>query len=447
MSYTLLTYMPNYRAHKALIAAQYNDVKINVPPFTLHKDNTTEAFLAKNPLGKVPVLETPHGPIFESNAIARYVARLRQDSDLYGTSFLESGQVDQWVDFSANELEPIRCVWLYPIFGIMQFDQETYEAAKQDMQKTLEVLERHLTTRTYLVGHQITLADIVVATALADCYRMVFDEDFRAPFVNVNRWFTTCVNQPQFNAVLGDVEFATEEQKAGAGAPAAKGGKKDKAPKEKKEKAPAAPKEKKEKAKPKEAEAEPAEAEADAEAAPPASSANLDLLEAMEKMEKKKNPLDDLPPSPMILDTVKKTFFLKRPNFAEFFSEFWPQFDAAGYSFWTSHYNYNADNTVYFMTCNLVGGWLQRLDELRKYAFGSVLVSGVNDETAPFNVSAAWMFRGTEIPAEMRECPDTEYYTFKRVDVSTEEGRKVVEAFFYHDDVESLAVLDRRYFK
>jgi len=32
----------------------------------------TPEFLKMNPIGKVPVLETPDGPIFESNAIARY---------------------------------------------------------------------------------------------------------------------------------------------------------------------------------------------------------------------------------------------------------------------------------------------------------------------------------------------------------------------------------------
>lgn len=31
------------------------------------------------------------------------------------------------------------------------------------------------------------------------------DPEFRAPFVNVTRWFVTCVNQPQFKAVLGDI--------------------------------------------------------------------------------------------------------------------------------------------------------------------------------------------------------------------------------------------------
>lgn len=32
----------------------------------------------------------------------------------------------------------------------------------------------------------------------------------RAPYVNLNRWFMTCVNQPQFKAVIGEVELCTK---------------------------------------------------------------------------------------------------------------------------------------------------------------------------------------------------------------------------------------------
>lgn len=35
----------------------------------------------------------------------------------------------------------------------------------------------------------------------------VLDPAFRGPFGNVNRWFLTCLNQPQFKAVLGEVQL------------------------------------------------------------------------------------------------------------------------------------------------------------------------------------------------------------------------------------------------
>ena len=92
--YTLYTDAGNFRAFKALVAAEYNKVDIKIPEFTLGKDNTKADFLAKSPQGKVPVLEAPNGtPITESNAIARFIAKLRLDSELLGTTLLESAQV------------------------------------------------------------------------------------------------------------------------------------------------------------------------------------------------------------------------------------------------------------------------------------------------------------------------------------------------------------------
>lgn len=40
--------------------------------------------------------------------------------------------------------------------------------------------------------------------------RKVLEPRVRAPYVNVNRWFVTCVNQPEFRAVLGPVELCTK---------------------------------------------------------------------------------------------------------------------------------------------------------------------------------------------------------------------------------------------
>lgn len=35
----------------------------------------------------------------------------------------------------------------------------------------------------------------------------VLEPSFRQPYPNVTRWFLTCINQPQFKAVLGDVKL------------------------------------------------------------------------------------------------------------------------------------------------------------------------------------------------------------------------------------------------
>lgn len=56
--------------------------------------------------------------------------------------------------------------------------------------------------------------------------RQVLEPSFRQAFPNTNRWFLTCINQPQFRAVLGEVklcekmaQFDGESEEVAAGAP------------------------------------------------------------------------------------------------------------------------------------------------------------------------------------------------------------------------------------
>merc|ERR1712170_132676 len=66
-------------------------------------------------------------------------------------------------------------------------------------------LNNYLTTKAYLVGDRISLADIVVAGTLTPLYMKVFDPTYREPFPNVNRWYINLVNQPNFIQVQGEI--------------------------------------------------------------------------------------------------------------------------------------------------------------------------------------------------------------------------------------------------
>jgi elongation factor 1-gamma len=428
MSLKIFTYPDNYRVWKSLIAAQYNQVDIELPAFDFEKDLKTEAFKAKNPLQKVPVLETPSGCLFESGAIARYVARLRGDSNLLGASNFQQGQVDQWIDFCTNEVEPARAIWLFPIFGYLQYNEKANAEAKKELQNSLRVLNEHLLNNTFLVGNAVTLADIVIVTAFIDLARMVMTAKFVAAYPNFVRWFNTCVNQPEFAKVVGKVDFAKEEAQPPKG---------DKKADKKAEKPAAAP-----------AAAKPAKEEKPAAAA---ASEHQDLLDEEDKPKLKKvNPLDLLPESPMVFDTIKKLAFSKRPVLPDFFEQLWPQFDNNGYCWYTMDYNYNQDNKEYWKIGNTLGGFLQRSDACRKYAMGTIQVAGPEDEdcAGPWDVSGVWLFRGQDIPAEMKEeNPDAEYYTWKRVDINTDAGKAKVKEYFLGEQVNGKKVLDRRYFK
>jgi elongation factor 1-gamma len=203
-----------YKANKALIAAKFNGLRIETRIFDLTKDGNDPAFLAKNPTGKVPFLETDRGCVFTSNAVARYVSRCRADTDLYGRSFDDEGQIDTWLEFSTHELEVPLMTWIYPVMGLMEDTPAATDMARSDVRKAFSALEDRLKVSTHLVGDFVSLADIVVVCSLWEGFSRVFDPAFRKPFPKTCAWFETCCALPQFRSVLGELRLCTAAAKA-----------------------------------------------------------------------------------------------------------------------------------------------------------------------------------------------------------------------------------------
>ncbi|KAL8136451.1 hypothetical protein V2J09_002452 [Rumex salicifolius] len=384
----------NKNANKALIAAEYAGVQIEL----------------------IPVLETPDGAIFESNAIARYVARLNADNALYGSSLIDYAHVEQWIDFATTEIDSSIARWLYPRLGFIAHVPAAEEIAVAQLKRSLEALNTYLASNTFLVGQGVTLADIILTCNLYYGFKFIMTKSFTKDFPHVERYLWTMVNQPNFKKVLGEViqaESVPAIQKRSA-QPAKQQPKKEV---------------KKETPKPKEV-AAPAEPEEE-EAPKP----------------KAKNPLDLLPPSKMVLDEWKRLYSNTKTNFREVaVNGFWNMYDPEGYSLWFCDYKYNDENTVSFVTLNKVGGFLQRMDLARKYAFGKMLVIG---SEPPYKVKGLWLFRGQEIPKfVMEECYDMELYEWTKVDI-TDEAQKERASQMIEDaePFEGEALLDAKCFK
>lgn len=410
MAGTLYTFPDNFRAFKALIAAQYSGAKLTVAPdFVFGQTNKCESFLKKFPLGKVPAFETADGKyLTESNAIAYYVS----NDQLRGKTDLEKAEVLSFLSFADNELLQAVRGWVYPIIGIIQYQKNNVERAKQELKAALGALNTRLLQQTFLVGERITLADIVVFCTLLSAYEHVLDPSFRAPFGSVTRWFTTVLNQPQVKHVVKSFalcakvaefdpkRFAEFQIKTGGGQPQQQ--------KEKKEKKPQPAPAKKEK------EPEPAE-EMDA--------ADLALAEEP----KSKDPFDALPKGTFVFDDFKR--FYSNEDEAKSIPYFWEKFDPEHYSIWYGEYKYPEELTKVFMSCNLITGMFQRLDKMRKQAFSSVCLFGEDNNSS---ISGVWVWRGQELAFTLSPDwqVDYEVYDWKKLDPASEETKKLVQQYF-----------------
>jgi glutathione S-transferase len=124
---------------------------------------------ARHPLGRVPVLETDDGFLFESAALCLQIA------DMYPASGLlpplgsyQRGQVYQWAFFAMTELEAAIIQVYRPPTGA---DASARAAADERLEQTLAVLEAALEGRSYLVGDAFTVADVLVGSLLGHARR------------------------------------------------------------------------------------------------------------------------------------------------------------------------------------------------------------------------------------------------------------------------------------
>lgn len=126
----------------------------------LKGDTQTAEFLKKNPLGKIPVLETAAGEIIcESNAILHYLA----DQHLIaGKDSISKAKVLQWQFFEQYSHEPYIAVARFINFylGLPVERLEEYKQKQQGGHKALAHMEQQLKQSPFLVGSELTLADI-----------------------------------------------------------------------------------------------------------------------------------------------------------------------------------------------------------------------------------------------------------------------------------------------
>jgi len=435
----LYTYPGNVRAYKAQIAAQYSGAQLTVADeskFKMNETNRSEEYVNKFPTGKVPAYENDAGVyLFESNAIAHYLS----NEQLRGQTLVEQSEIFQWIEYGEREITPVSTTLVYPCMGILQFNKNNNERAKDELKHILQLLDNYLRTRTYLVGERITLADITIACDLLLLFQWIIEPSIRETYQNVARWFSTLINQKEFQAVIG-ADFTLCEKTAQFDAKKyAELSRQDQIPqtqprpknlaqhtddntegaKAKKEKKPA-----KQEEKPAKPEKKPEKKEEDDAAA----GDDDETDDAYANEPKQKDPFADMPKSTFNMDEFKRVYS-NEDTAEKAIPYFWKNFDAEHCSIWFCEYKYSEELTQVFMTCNLVTGFFQRLDKLRKHAFGSMCVFGENNNNT---ITGIWVWRGHELAFELSSDWQVDYesYIWKRLSVDDENTKKLVNQYF-----------------
>ena len=155
-----------------------NGVKVSIAleelglPYEAHlidigKDESwTPEFLSLNPNGKIPAVIDPDGPggapigLFESGAILLYLAH--KTGQLIPTDQARRWETIQWLFWQMASVGPMfgQVGYFHRFAGREIEDKRPLERYRVESRRLLEVMERRLAGREWIMGEDYTIADI-----------------------------------------------------------------------------------------------------------------------------------------------------------------------------------------------------------------------------------------------------------------------------------------------
>jgi glutathione S-transferase len=194
---------PNPRRVKIFLAEK----KISLPLEELDietREHQTPAFLAKNPLGQLPVLELDDGTILcESVAICRYFEEMVPEPPLFGRSALERAQVEMWNRRMELELLlPVIDVFVHTHpFWVGKREQMPAwgEERRKQLVERMRWLDGELAGREFIGIDRYNIADITAQVALLTArgaMKIAIPEDHK----NLSRWWAAVCQRPTARA-------------------------------------------------------------------------------------------------------------------------------------------------------------------------------------------------------------------------------------------------------
>lgn len=166
-----LYYAETLMPRKVCALARHLDLPLELVRVDLGKgEHRAPAHLARNPNGKVPVLEDGDLTLWESNAILCHLAQ-RAASPLWPQEGASQVEIVRWFAWDSEHFTRAGGTLYFehlikPQFGMGMPDEANVTAAQAAWRRAAAVLDAHLSDRPWLLGDRLTVADFAVGIAL-----------------------------------------------------------------------------------------------------------------------------------------------------------------------------------------------------------------------------------------------------------------------------------------
>ena len=160
--------------------------------------NDTVAYLTMNPNGTIPTLiDGENPPLWESGAIVRYLANCYAEDAFWPSNAVERANVDRWAEWGKVS---VQMIFNGPIFWKVVrtpagANETELKKAIDQFENKLRIADEQLAKHRFLVGDNLTLADIQFGHILYRYYEIDID---RAPIEHVKRYYDMLTSLPHY---------------------------------------------------------------------------------------------------------------------------------------------------------------------------------------------------------------------------------------------------------
>jgi len=167
-------------------------------------DQRTPEHLARQPFGRVPVLEDGTFRLYESQAIVRYLDK-KTGPKLIPADLQESGVVDQWAsNFASYYNDQIFKIIQQRLLNKMAgkpADEAVVKSAVDELNKVFPILDAHLANHHFVAGHNFSLGDIMGLPFFNYLQNTPEAAEFNAKYKHIHAWFGRCTGRDSWKKV------------------------------------------------------------------------------------------------------------------------------------------------------------------------------------------------------------------------------------------------------
>lgn len=173
------------------LGVEYEQVPLNMR----EREHKKPEFLALNPTGQVPVLVDGDFVLSESMAINEYLGLKYGDGKLLGETPAQKAEAWKWSLWAYINMQPHFEEGLYQAFGIRPENKDALAKSREAIQPYLEILEKHLEGKEYILGDKFSVADINASITLS--YGKYVEIDL-SKFPNITAWLNRLLARPTY---------------------------------------------------------------------------------------------------------------------------------------------------------------------------------------------------------------------------------------------------------